>query len=157
VQQATFDVRGDILIRRTIWFDRVTGHGSSSLHVCLACKGLCRGPVYLEVLLHNVEDGAIVEVVDTNEITHLLLPLDSLCALSCHKDTDETALVNVGPLLPNALARVEESCHAGAYGSNSAGVGGLYHRPNDGIAKSLVWYLRVPTVGSGNTTHNSLF
>ena len=80
-----------------------------------------------------MEDGAIIEIVDVHKIAHLLLLLDLPHALSCHKDTGETVLVIVGPLLPSALSRVEESCHAGF-----AGVGGLYHH---GIrASPNPWY-----------------
>jgi antitoxin (DNA-binding transcriptional repressor) of toxin-antitoxin stability system len=95
--------------------------------VCIACKGLRRCRINLEVLLDDVNKGAIIEIVDANEIAHLLFPLDSPRALSCYKDTGETALAIVQPLLSNALARVEELYHAGAYGSNFTRVGGLYH------------------------------
>ena len=86
----------------------------AQLHWCFTWEGLCRCRVNSEVLLDNVEDGAIIEIVDANKIAHLLLPVHAPLALSCHKDTGEMTLVIVRPLLPNARARVEESCHAGA-------------------------------------------
>ena len=122
------------------------------MHGCLAWEGLHRCRANSAVLLDDVEDGAIIEIFDTNEIAHMLFPVHAPLALSCHKDTGEMALVFVRPLLPNARARVEESCHARAYGSDSIRGGGLHHRPNYGIAESLAWYLRAPTIGSGNTT-----
>ena len=82
--------------------------------LCLACKGLRRCRVDLEVLLDNVEYGAIIKIADAEQIAHLLFPVDLPRALSCHNDTGETAFVVIEPLLPNALARVEELYHGGA-------------------------------------------
>ncbi len=79
-----------------------------------AWEGLRRCRVYSEVLLDNVEDGAIIEIIDANKIAHVLFPVHVPLALSCQKDTGEMALVIVRPLLPNVRARVEESCHARA-------------------------------------------
>jgi hypothetical protein len=67
---------------------------------------------------------AIIEIIDVNEIAHMLFPVHVLLALSCHKDTGETALDFVWPRLPNVRARVEELCHVRAYGSDSARGGG---------------------------------
>ena len=68
----------------------------------------------------------------------MLLLVHVLHALSCHKNTGEMARVIVGPLLPNALARVEESCQSGAQGSNFAGVGGSRHGGITALPKP--WY-----------------
>jgi hypothetical protein len=113
-RQATFNVCCSIASGRTIWVDRITGRSGTSLHGCLTWEGLRRCRVNSEVLLDDVEDGAIIEIVDANKIAHLLFLVHTPLALSCHKDTGEMALVIVWPLLPNARARVEESCHAGA-------------------------------------------
>ena len=106
-RQATFNVRSSIAIRRSFWVDRITGRSGTSLHGCLAWEGLRRCCVNSEVLFDDVEDGAIIEIVDANKIAHLLFLVHTLLALSCHKDTGETVLVVVWPLCPNVLARVE--------------------------------------------------
>jgi hypothetical protein len=77
-----------------------------------------------QFLLVDVEDSAIIEIIDANEIAHRLFPVHAPLALSCHKDTGETALDLVRPRLPNARARDKESCHVRAYGSDSARGGG---------------------------------
>jgi hypothetical protein len=77
------------------------------LHGCLTWEGLRRCRVNSEVLLDDVEDGAIIKIVDVNKIAHLLFLVHTPLALSCHKDTGETVLVIVRPLLPNARARVK--------------------------------------------------
>ena len=123
-RQAAFNFCRSIVSGRTIWVDRITGRGGRSLHGCLAWEGLRRCHVNSEVLLVDVEDSAIIEIIDANEIAHRLFPVHAPLALSCHKDTGETALDFVRPCLPNAHARDEESCHVRAYGSDSARGGG---------------------------------
>jgi hypothetical protein len=55
-----------------------------------------------------VEDGAIIDVIEAHEVAHLLFSVDAPHALTHDKDTSETAIVFIWPLLPDLLARVEE-------------------------------------------------
>ena len=87
-----------------------------------------------EVPLDDVEDGAIVDIVDVDKIAHLVLVLDPLDALTDHQQTSETALVILWPCVTNCLARVEESSHGGAYGSDAAEEGFWWH------ASLILWY-----------------
>ncbi len=84
------------------------------MHTCLAWEGLHRRHVDLHILLDNVEDGAIVKIIDTHKVAHLNFLIDVPPALTCHKETNEMTLVIVWPFLLNALARVEEQCQSRA-------------------------------------------
>ena len=104
----------------------------------LAWKGLRRRHSNLEVLLHNVEDDIFTNIVDAHEVAHLLFSCDAPHALPNHKDTCETTLVVVRPLCPNVLARVEETGHGGANGSDSAKERETRHGRNEPSPKT--WY-----------------
>ena len=70
-----------------------------------------------EVPLDDVEDD---DIIDANKVAHLVLMADPPDALVNHQHTVDTALVVLWPCVPNLLARVEESSHGRAYGSDAA-------------------------------------
>jgi hypothetical protein len=86
-----------------------------------------RGRSNLEVFLRDVEEGAMVDIPNADKVAHLVLVLDPPNALANHQHTFETALVVLWPFVLNFLARVEESSHGRADGSNAAGEGSLRH------------------------------
>jgi hypothetical protein len=98
-RQATFNSCGDIMSGQTIGVDRVTRHGGRSLHAFLACEGLHRCRVDLQVLLDNVEDRAIIKIIDAHEIAHLLLLVNAPHTLSCH---------NTGEMVPAVVCEEEQ-------------------------------------------------
>ena len=104
----------------------------------LAWKGLRRRLSNLEVLLDDVEDDVFINIVDAHEVAHLLFSCNAPHALPHHKDTGEMALVVVWPLRPNVLARVEETGHSGADGSDSAEEREPRHGGNEPSPKT--WY-----------------
>jgi hypothetical protein len=106
-----------IRIHRLPWNRRgIHMHGRG----LLALEWNRRSRQYLEVLLHNVEDCAGIDLGYAHEIAHLVFVLDPSDALACHQQTKETALVVLWPFLPNFGAGVEEQSHGGAGGSNAA-------------------------------------
>jgi hypothetical protein len=74
----------------------------------LTLKGNCWRGVDLEIPREDVEDGAIVDIIDAHEVTHLILVLDPPDTLPCHQHTSETALFSMRPFLPNFFAGMEE-------------------------------------------------
>ncbi len=75
-----------------------------------------------------MEDGAIIDIIDTQEVTHMILVLDLPDKLTCHQHTSETAFFSMRPFSPFFFARVEESSHARANGSDGARVGGPFSK-----------------------------
>ena len=69
----------------------------------------CQSREYLEVLLDDVEDCAVVDLGDAHKIAHLAFVLDFLDALTSHQHAKETSLVILWPFLPNFGAEVEKS------------------------------------------------
>ena len=82
---------------------------------CLALKGSSG----LEVMLGNKELCAIINLSNANFVALLVFSSYAPRHLSCHKDTSETALLVVGPSVPDWLAGVEEPSHGGADGSDT--------------------------------------
>jgi hypothetical protein len=80
----------------------------------LTLKWNCQGGVDLQVLLHYVKDGAIIDLVDSHEVAHLVLVLYLPDAFTCYHHTSDTVFFILWPSLPKFLAGVEESCHGGA-------------------------------------------
>ena len=102
--------------------------GATGVWVSLS-KGISGGDSILKFLL-----TMWMIAVDVDKIAHLVLVLDPLDALTDHQQTSETALVILWPFVTNCLARVEESSHGGAYGSDAAEEGFWWH------ASLILWY-----------------
>jgi hypothetical protein len=83
--------------------ERILAHGGH-----LALEGNCPSREYLEVLLDNVEDCAVIDLGDAHKIAHLAFVLDFLDALASHQHAQEMALVVLWQFRPNFGARVEE-------------------------------------------------
>jgi hypothetical protein len=104
----------------------------------LALKWRRGGLIHLEVSLHNVELPPIVNLGNANQVAVLVLFVDTPHGLAGEEDTGETALVVLGPLVPDRLAWVKEASHCGANGSNAAEVGQPRHGGNEASPK--LWY-----------------
>ena len=86
----------------------------------IALEGNRRSREYLEVLLDDVEDCAVIDLRNLHKIAHLIFVLDPPDALAHHQHTKEMALVILWPFLPNFGTWVEEPSHGGASGSNAS-------------------------------------
>ena len=78
-----------------------------------------------------MELTSIVDFGDAHDVTPLLLPVDNPLALANDKHIREFALIVVRPLLPNFLARVEESGLVWAKGADAGGEGLTDHGGNE--------------------------
>jgi hypothetical protein len=95
-------------------FSVVGGGSRYGLLTCLALKGRRGGLIHLEVLLHDVELPPIVNLGDANQVAVLVPSCNAPLSLAGDKDTGETALVVLGPLVPDRLAWMKEARHCGA-------------------------------------------
>ena len=75
--------------------------------------------INLEILLHDVKSGVVINLGDANNVARLLLFVDMLVALPYQYHSSQASLFIVRPLLPYLLARVEEPSHYRASGSNA--------------------------------------
>jgi len=107
-----------------------------------------RVDIDLEILLHDVKGNRITKLQNRHEIAHLL-PLANPPLLplpSDHSAIDAMPRFG-GQSLAYSLARMEESCHGRANGSDSATTGSRHHVENGKmglIANNPVQYLRIP-------------
>jgi hypothetical protein len=101
-------------------------------------KGHSSSLIYAQFSLNDVEDGAIVKLVNAHTVALLLPTIDLEDALPRDDDTFETVLIIAWELLPDLGAGVKESGRSGAESSDSSGGGGSGH---DGIMSSpKTWY-----------------
>ena len=94
--------------------------------------------IYAQFSLNDVEDGAIVKLVNAHTVAFLLLMIDLEGALPRDDDTFETVLIIAWELLPDLGAGVKESGRSGAESSDSCGGGGSGHGGIYVLAKT--WY-----------------
>ena len=80
-----------------------------------------------------MELTSFVDFGDAHDATPLLLPVDNPLALANDKHICEFALIVIRPLLPNPLARVEESGLASAKGANAGKEGLADHGRNKAL------------------------
>ena len=74
--------------------------------------------IHLEITTDNVEDGVVIERVDSTLICHLIFMIDPMFALAHDKYILETELlIFVRPLISYCCTRVEELCTGRADGS----------------------------------------
>ena len=78
-----------------------------------------------------MELTSIINFGDAHVVTPLLLPVDNPLALADVKHIREFALIVVRPLLPNSLARVEESGLVSAEGADAGREGLADHGGNE--------------------------
>ncbi len=92
----------------------------------------------MQFALDNVEDGAIIKLVDAHTVALLLPTIDLEGALPRDDDTFKMVLVIVWEILPDLGAGVKELGRSRAKSSNSSGGGGSGH---DGIMfLPKTWY-----------------
>ena len=92
--------------------------------------------LHLEVILCYDELCAIINLGDANFVAVPVFFSYAPRCLSCHKDTSETALLVVGPFVPDWLAGMKEPSHGRADSSDTTGERGSRHGGNEPSPKT---------------------
>ena len=110
----------------------------------------------MQFALDDVEDGAIVKLVDAHTVALLLPTIDLEGALPHDDNTFEMVLVIVWELLPDLGAGVKESGRSGAESSDSSGGGGSGHDRIMSLPKTWNGVYIFPRSYSATTTQNPI-